>query len=132
MKPQPRWGDHIQQRGNVWHYWRIIPPDCRPAYGKSVKSQTLNTANEAEARRLAKAIDVELDRRIREIRSEGDPDTVAKRSAGQALIGIGPFRDPLQGHPTVNAYRKIRREIAAAGLTDEMGAKAEEYAVQEI
>ena len=73
MKPQPRSGDHIQQRGNVWHYWRIIPPDCKRTYGKSVESRSLDTMNRTEAKRLAKAIDPQVDRRIREIREASDP-----------------------------------------------------------
>src|SRR5205823_3905179 len=105
MKPQPRSGNHIIERGTVWHYWRMIPPDCRPAYGKSVRSQSLNTANRTEALRLAKAIDVELDKRIWEIRAASDPDIVAKKLAERAMAGYGPFRALFSGEPSLTAYR---------------------------
>jgi hypothetical protein len=106
MKPQPRSGDHIQQRGNVWHYWRIIPSDCKRAYGKSVESRSLDTMNRTEAKRLAKPIDVEVERRIREIRAASDPETIADKIAERLGIetvhyGGGPF----EADPRINAYR---------------------------
>src|SRR3979411_2092991 len=111
MKPQPRSGDHIIQRGTIWHYWRMIPPDGRPGYGKSAESKSLNTANRTEALHLAKPIDVELDQRILEIRAASDPDIVAKKLAEQAMAGYGPFRTLFSGDPSLTAYRSIRRDI---------------------
>jgi hypothetical protein len=130
MKPQPRSGDHIQLRGNVWHYWRIIPPDCKRAYGKSVESRSLDTMNRTEAKRLAKAIDVEVDRRIRGIRAASDPETVAEQIAERVTVhyGDGPFR----ADPRINAYRHIRREVEDAPLSDEGRAKATELVWQKI
>jgi hypothetical protein len=130
MKPQPRSGDHIQRRGDVWHYWRIIPPDCKRTYGKSVESRSLDTMNRTEAKRLAKAIDLQVDRRIREIREASDPAAIADKIAERVCIdyGDGPFR----ADPRINAYRHIRREVEYAPLSDEGRAKATELAWQKI
>jgi hypothetical protein len=125
MKPQPRSGDHIILRGNVWHYWRMVPPECRPTYGKSVESKSLNTANRTEALRSSKAHDVDFDRRIRDIRSVNDPEKVGTKFAEQLLLRerFSLFEDP---------YRSIREGIAHAFSTPETRAKAEQYAFQEI
>ena len=133
MKPQPRSGDHIQQRGNVWHYWRIIPPDCKRTYGKSVESRSLDTMNRTEAKRLAKAIDLEVDRRIREIREASDPAAIANKIAERVRIKAANYGDgPFRADPRINAYRHIRREVEYAPLTDEGRAKATELAWQKM
>src|SRR5207248_3435206 len=112
MKPQPRSGDHIQQRGNVWHYWRIIPRDCKRAYGKSVESRSLDTMNRTEAKRLAKAIDVEVENRIREIRAATDPDAITEQIATHARSSAtAQAADSIRAHPGINAHRYIRPEI---------------------
>jgi hypothetical protein len=125
MRPQPRSGDHIQQRGNVFHYWRIIPPDCKTAYGKSVESRSLDTMNRTEAKRLAKAIDVEVEARIREIRAASDPEAIAEQIAKRVLVRAA-------GDPSFLAHRYIQSGIEDAPLTDEARAKAADLAWQKI
>jgi hypothetical protein len=125
MKPQPRSGDHILLRGNVWHYWRIIPHDCKRAYGKSVESRSLDTMNRTEAKRLAKAIDVDVDKRIREIRAASDPEAIAEQIARRVLVRAA-------GDPSFLAHRYIQSMIEDTPLTDEGRAKAEDLAWQKI
>jgi hypothetical protein len=132
MKPQPRSGDHIQQRGNVWHYWRIIPPDCKRAYGKSVESRSLDTMNHTEAKRLAKMIDVEVDKRIREIRAATDPDAIAEQIAKRVRVAAAAHAfDPFRADPRIN-YHDIGAEIEDAPLSDEARAATTKLAQQKV
>jgi len=133
MKPQPRSGDHIQQRGNVWHYWRIIPPDCKRAYGKSVESRSLDTMNRTEAKRLAKMIDVEVDKRIREIRAATDPGAIAEQIAKRVRVSAAAHAfDPFRADPRINAHRYIGLEIEDAPLSDVARAAATKLAQQKV
>jgi hypothetical protein len=133
MKRKPRRGDHIQQRGDVWHYWRIIPADCKSAYGKSVESRSLNTIDRDEAKGLAKAIDVEVEKRIRETRAARSPEIIAERIADRVRLRAALRRNnPLSGDPIIYAARHIQREIDDAPLTDEDRAKTADLAWRKI
>jgi hypothetical protein len=52
-----RGGDHIKWRGGIAHYRRVVPADCRAAYGKWEETRSLDTRSETEARRLEKRQD---------------------------------------------------------------------------
>jgi hypothetical protein len=86
--------------------------------------------NRTEAKRLAKMIDVEVDKRVQEIRAATDPAAIAERIAERVVVdyGDGPFR----ADPRINAYRRIRREVEDAPLSDEGRAKATELVWQKI
>jgi hypothetical protein len=56
-----RTGDHIKWRGGVAHYRRVIPADCRAAYGKWEETRSLGTRGETEARRLEKRQDAQFE-----------------------------------------------------------------------
>lgn len=89
--------------------------------------------NRTEAKRLAKAIDLEVDRRIREIREASDPAAIVDKIAERVRIKAANYGDgPFRADPRINAYRHIRREVEYAPLTDEGRAKATEFAWQKI
>lgn len=72
-----RSGDHIRWRGGVAHYRRVVPENCRAAFGRVEVTKSLEVRSEGEARRLEKALDVEFDSRVSAIRHAKDPHRVA-------------------------------------------------------
>ena len=82
-----RSGRHLFQRGETWYYRRIVPAECRKAFGQSVVAKSLETTSETEAEWLEKQHDVEFERRLREIRDAHDP----KRMAA-AVAQVTPIR----------------------------------------
>jgi integrase len=84
-----RSGDHIKWRGGIAHYRRVVPADCRPAYGKWEETQSLGTRSETEARRLEKRQDAQFEDRIRAIREARNPDTVAARIKSEIRLTDG-------------------------------------------
>src|SRR5438045_425319 len=116
---QTRWSSNILRRGGAPEHPQL------PAYGKSVESKSLNTANRTEALRLAKALDIDFDRRILDIRSVNEPEKIGKEFAEEVL------RPRRLGDPRLGR-RWIKEGIARRCLTAEARAKAEKYAYQEI
>jgi len=82
-----RSGDHIKWRGGVAHYRRVVPSDCRAAYGKREETRSLDTRSETEARRLEKRLDAHFENRIRAIREARNPHTVAVRIKSEIRLG---------------------------------------------
>jgi hypothetical protein len=72
-----RSGEHIKLRGSVYHYRRVVPADCRKAYGAVEKTLSLGTRSKSEAKRLEKEIDVEFDAEVAAIRAARHPRAVA-------------------------------------------------------
>ena len=60
---------------------RIVPAECRAAFGKVVVAKSLNTTSETEAERLEKEHDVDFERRLRRARDDANPNTRRARLA---------------------------------------------------
>src|SRR5438270_5739767 len=84
-----RSGDNIKWRGGVAHYRRVIPADCRAAYGKWEETRSLGTRSETEARRLEKRQDAQFEDRIRAIREARNPHAIAARIKSQIRLTDG-------------------------------------------
>ena len=86
---RPRSGSHLVKRGEIYHYRRAVPQDVRAAFdGKSEVTRSLDTSNEAEARRLEKKLDVEFEERLHRARDAANPNTRRARIAKDILEAV--------------------------------------------
>ena len=91
MARRPRSGTHLIQRGQTYHYRRVVPKDVRAAFGQSEVVKSLDTSNEVDAKRLEKRHDVEFERRLLKARDDASPDTRRARIAAE-IIDTVPWR----------------------------------------
>jgi hypothetical protein len=70
-----RSGTHLELIGETWYYRRVVPPDARDVFGKTVVRFSLKTKSHTEARRLEKTHDVEFESRLR-ARVKQDPTDI--------------------------------------------------------
>jgi hypothetical protein len=83
---RPRSGSHLVKRGEIYHYRRAVPQDVHAAFdGKSEVTRSLDTSNEAEARRLEKKMDVQFEERLHRARDASDPNARRARIAKDIL-----------------------------------------------
>src|SRR5260370_40908587 len=86
---RPRSGSHLVKRGEIYDYRRAVPQDVRAAFdGKSEVTRSLDTSNEAEARRLEKKLDVEFEERLHRARDAANPNTRRARIAKDILEAV--------------------------------------------
>src|SRR3954468_11244241 len=86
LERRPRSGSHLVKRGEIYHYRRAVPKDVRAAFdGKSEVTRSLDTSNEAEARRLEKKLDVEFEERLHRARDAANPTSRRARLAKDIL-----------------------------------------------
>jgi len=84
---RPRSGSHPVKRGEIYHYRRAVPQDVRAAFdGKSEVTRSLDTSNEAEARRLEKKLDVQFEERLHRARDAANPDTEDREAVWSLVI----------------------------------------------
>ncbi len=106
-----RSGDHIKWRSGVAHYRRVVPPDCRVAFGCTEWTRSLGTRNPVEAKQLEKRVDSEFDDRVRAIREAGDPHAVAARIKADLRLA--------KGGRIIRGAPEVLGRIKQAGLTGE-------------
>jgi integrase len=84
-----RSGSHLLKRGEIYWYRRVVPKECRAAFGVSEVTKSLDTTSEIEAKRLEKEHDVRFEDRLSKARDEANPE---KRTARIAC-------DIIEAHP---------------------------------
>jgi hypothetical protein len=89
--PNTRSGAHLHKRGDIYYYRRMVPQEYRKAFGQVVVAKSLNTGNEAEAKRLEKLHDVDFEERLRAAREKSNPEMRRARIA-QDIIQKTPAR----------------------------------------
>jgi hypothetical protein len=66
QRARQRSGSHLLLRGQTWYYRRVVPVECRAAFGCSAVAISLHTPSRLDAERLEKRHDVEFERRLEE------------------------------------------------------------------
>jgi len=87
------------RRGQIYHYRRVVPADVRAVFGVSEVTKSLDTANEIEAKRLEKVLDVQFEEKLQAARDSRDPDKIAVNVAKATQLEIVLAGDSYRGVP---------------------------------